>query len=358
MHPSRPHKIDIALLYADYAPFAYQPLAEQLQLIFGEHLEVGLGAHEDGAFGIIKVGAIYAMISQNQEPLAPDGFATAVQSPFTLAKHPDAPDLVNGHRKTIFVTVGGRDIVVPDLAEDAIPESLRDAWTAAKPQPKAPSVETYGSYAFVARLIVSQLCMAQRPDLVHWCPSDQLFKPEELVPTDDPKGMRVQIHPNLFSSGAVEQGSQKVGFHAHGAEHVMGRHVIVEETPFPLSRVVTVVHDFIYSLQQSGAVPKHGTVLRTKDGAALRVRHAEADENFPRQYLAVELLDVGGSASAKPWAWGAGKTRDDMTGRPVEAGAVQRWLQKYSAVAMGVTLLLALWFVVGSGDAATFLASR
>ncbi|NRB17749.1 MAG: hypothetical protein HRU33_09335 [Rhodobacteraceae bacterium] len=277
MPPIRPAKVETALLYLDYQPFAYAAFVDRLKLIFGDDIPVALVDHRDGSFGLINAGGILIKISQNQHPLALAGFQGALTSCYTKMQHPEAEGIVQAHRKTIFVTVGDDSLLRPDAPSGS----------------QSPGLVLFSNRVHIARLVVSQIVALNRPELIHWCPSDQLLKPEQLSPAEDPGGLALQIHPSLFSSGVDENGSQKIGFQAFGSEHVTGHHVFVEETAFALPAVIRAVNDFISSLTKTCELPKNGSVVQLKSGAALRVTQAVADCRFPRNYLLVEVLQPG-----------------------------------------------------------------
>ncbi len=297
MQPIRPNQIDAALLYQDYEPFEFGPLENALKLIVGDHMPVHLGVHQDGKFGVISVGGTVVKISQNDHPLEAHGFGPALASPFTQMICSEAQSIVERHRKTIFVTVGDDSIVTSDIAESDIVSQLRDVLGDDVLRRETPSKEVFSNWVFIARIVVSQIINIRKPELVHWCQSDQFFRASEMDPSADPRGMIVQIHPNLFSSGADEKGVRKVGFHAFGAEHVTGYHLLVQETPLPLGDVLKVVHEFVYGLSQDASLPPSGHVVQMKSGAALRIHVKDPDDVHPRKYLEVEVLEVSSQSS-------------------------------------------------------------
>lgn len=292
MQAVRPTVIEAALLYHDYVPFKYSDFVERLQLTLGEKFPVGLGVHEDGAFGIMKVGGIMVKLSQNTEPLAPDGFQAALSSPYMRLHQPEAARIVKSHRKNIFLTIGDESIVMPQFDAGTFSAEFEKIIEETRPKVEIPDIAQFSNRVFLARLIISQLIHMNPPGIIHWCQSDQFFKPEQMIISDNPRGMDVQIHPSLFASGATENGSQKIGFHAFGAEHLTGYHVIVEETAFALARVLELVNNFIYSLHKSQTPPADGTLVRMKSGGAMRVTMAAADNVHPRPYLRLEIVEL------------------------------------------------------------------
>lgn len=296
IQPPRPDKVDVALLYQDYEPFKYVNLVERLSLIFGDNAPVGLGQHEDGSWGVVTIGGIVLKISQNPVPLGPEGFASALASPFTQNNRPDAQALVQSHRKTIFVTVGSSDILTDFVGQSDVAKRITEILGEETFAVKTPSKETFSDWMFVAQLVASHIAKMTNPILIHWCQSDQLLTPDQLDMTADPRAMNVQIHPSLFSSGNDEQGRQKIGFHAYGSEHITGYHMIFEETHLRFERVREVAHDFIYGLSKSSDVPTSGEIVRMKSGAALRLHLKEAGDAHPRPYLSLEVLELGKQA--------------------------------------------------------------
>jgi len=299
MQPIRPNRIDVALLYQDYSPFAYRRLVERLKAVLGNKTNVILGMHQDGSFGVIDVGGVVVKVSQNNAPLSQDGFQGGLSSPFTELAQPDAKKLVAGHKKNIFVTVGDDNILAPNIDLEGMPSELREITADVLGHHKVPTISEFVVWLTVAAIVVNELTRMGRPDLIHWCQSDQFFLPDQIDLSDKQKAMSLQIHPNLFTNGVDEEGRQWIGFHAYGSEHIMGHHVLVKETPFALPKVIRIVNDFIHSLSSGEELPRDGQVVLGSSGASLRVTTKEPDELHPRIYLSVEILDLGNKARNK-----------------------------------------------------------
>lgn len=293
MTPVRPSRVEAALLYDEFQPFAYSDFAKRLELVFADQVTVKLGAHQDGIWGILVVGGHVVKLSQNPQPLGPEGFQPVLNSPATKMRLPEAAQLVSAHKQNIFITVGDDDVLTPDIDTSSFGKDFGDIVSSTFSKPETPSVEKFSTRVFLTRLMVSQLIAMNRPSLVHWCQSDQLFRPQELELTRDPRGMAVQLHPSFFSSGASEQGTQKIGFHCFGSEHICGHHMVVNETAAPATVAVEAAEDLAYYYYKTGETPTHDTVLQFKSGTDVRIRKTEDANAYPRPYLSLDIVKVG-----------------------------------------------------------------
>lgn len=289
----RPAHIEAALLYDNYDPFTYTALVKQLELLFDGHWPIELGAFRDGIWGEISVGEHVVKITQNDHPLRPEGFASCLAAPSTQMRFPQAADAVNFHNMNIFLTVGDGDTKKAETGPELFELSPPDASiTPQRPKPE-PSLDTFSDRVFVARVILDHLIRINTPTAVHWCQSNQIFRPEELDINADPTGMTVQINPSYFASGSKEDGRPKIGFHCFGAEHVCGYHIIVNETAHDLSASVAAARELVYSIFKSRDIPPHDTIMRLKNGAALQVTQSGPSEAFASPHLIIDILKIG-----------------------------------------------------------------
>lgn len=287
------NQVDIALLYQDYTPFSYLELAQRLQLICGDHSPVSLGHCQDGIFGVVKIGPICALISQNQTPLDAEGFSAAIESPFNARSCPQARSLVKEHRKNVFITVGNSDILTNQIRNNDAARELEAALGEELFPVTAPTRSEFSDWLFIARIVCRQVMEIARPTLVHWCQSNQLFMPEDIDSLADPRGMTLYIHPFLFSNGSDARGRQMLGYHAFGSEQLTGHHVVVEETSLDFPEVRHAVDGFIYGLIAENTPPMDGQILDMKSGAKLKVNRMGPDQRYPGHYLSIDVLAVG-----------------------------------------------------------------
>jgi hypothetical protein len=344
MFPDRPKQLDAALLYKDYKPFAYRQLVTRLQKIFGEKVRVKLGVHEDGSFGIINVEGIILKISQNSHALGIEGFAATLMAPFTTHTKPDAQKTIQSHRKNIFVTVGCDPILIPDFAPGEVSPEVEKLLAKTRPIAAKPSAAVHANRVFVARTVINELIAMNKPSLIHWLQSDQLVTPEEMSMANDSTGMALQLHPVMFSTGNDEDGKQMIGFDAFGAEHIMGYHVVVEETQLLFETVFKDVQGFIYALHNSGAEPVSGKVMTLKSGASFKVHCEPANDKYKRPYLRLEVLKTGTpkTPSSRP------KTpAQRASGLKTALGFATSFLQRNKSLSIAVVLALILGQLLG-----------
>ena len=289
----RPTQIKAALLCDAVRPVSYVRLEQKLSTLFAGKLSVRLGQCQDGAAGSVMIGPHHILVSQINQPLPAARFHKAMQSAIMQRRYPGTAHAVASHRAAVCITLGGPDILLQSHLRTAtaarLPSTLDPAPTAAS----TPDIALFAQRVHVARLVTEVVADMVRADLIHWSPSDQIFTRDTFAYGLDTRGMAVQIHPWLFSDGPDPQGRQKEGYHALGAEHVTGHHVIVEQTILNLETIIPAINDLIHGIQKDGQLPRHGSTVQMKSGVELLVHLLPADARHPRPYLSVAVVTVG-----------------------------------------------------------------
>ncbi len=288
--PVRPTRVEAALLYEAHEPFSYEELANELKDLFEEEVQVNLGAHHDGIWGVLTIGGHVVKISQNGGPLAPKGFQGALASPANKLMVPDAEEIIAGHQKNVFITVGGDEILMPDIEPGTFSEAFEELLADAIKREGVPSLKHFSNRVFIARLVVCQVMALARPKLVHWCQSDQLLRPEWMDLARDPRGMCLQIHPSFNLGTDITSGQPGVGFHAFGAEHICGYHMIFNPFAGSTTAAVEAAEDLAYHLLTKRSQVPERAEMTLKSGARLQVSlHANLHKH-PRPYISVNVI--------------------------------------------------------------------
>lgn len=282
MPATRPSKIESALLYQDFATVAPVGILK--------HLNSGLEAAKiafdpveispDDTFALFAGNGFHVMISQTRSPLDIEGFGTTLTSPYTQMTFPGADEAVHRHRSRIFITVGS-GLPKPDR-----PKRDQDS----PPPEPGESQGDFERKLMICRLLTNTMVLHNKPIAIHWCQSDQLMKPEmyehfanEAFPTP------LFVHPAMFSSREVINGTEVIGLRTYGAAHLIGREIVFNEAPVPFEWLYTRACNFVDMARQSGSVIPHGESFGASDEEIIRVRHRPKSEKDPNGAIELTL---------------------------------------------------------------------
>jgi|GEM_PF-1644012 len=333
-----PPVVEAALLYDEYKAFDYAGFAKFLQKVFKESLQVRLGVHQDRAFGLLVAGSSYILISQNKEPLASDGFQNALNSEYMKIHYPEGEEVVQSHRKNIFVTVGSKDITLTPDIQEMISKVSPDLKVPKSPPPNQKQFETHW---LMAQIVTHLLCIVNQPRLIHWCQSDRFIRPDEWAKAvKNRSGWPFQVHPVLLNTQQMDdQGRHKIGIALHGSEHFTGHHMVVEETIYSFERVIDeIIFEMMSMLHGQKELPQSGSKITFKSGAATRLHVRPAGEVHPRPYVSLEILSLAdqphledmnpysglGASAHVPQEPDTPEPHQDMIASPVHPNAPQQ----------------------------------
>jgi hypothetical protein len=252
--PPLPH-VECALLHDSFAPIDGQELFNLVQALaakFGYGAQCQLivsSTHKDIH---VFVGDHRILISQNERPLAPDGFQTALSTPFTSMVFPNARDVVMRHAANTFITVGKGPAPIPDdlMRADA-------TGTIAKISAFTTSQEALRAIN-LCQSLTAYVAGRHAASAVHWCVSDNLVPPaffEKAVQSGDVT--LLNIRPFLTSSSGRLGPGLPIGVTANGSQWLLGKVVMVEEATVPLEWVLTMLYGFVHVCLQRGALLEH-----------------------------------------------------------------------------------------------------
>jgi|GEM_PF-2995050 len=278
----KPNKIESALLYQDFATVAPQGLLRHLNASLAD---TGLSfepveSSPDDSYSIFTGDGLHVMLSQTRSPLPLDGFASALASPYTHVVFPNAEEIVALHACRMYVTVGS-GLPMPDLP------NIRELME----MPEADQSQAeFESKLTVCRLLTDALINHNRPMAVHWCQSNQILKPDQFARlAKAPFPVPLFVHPSLFSSQAVVNGTRVVGLRTYGAAHLIGREIVFHEAPVPFAWMYERACNFIEMARASGTIIPHGDSFGASPAEVIRVRHGAPSERDPDGVIELTL---------------------------------------------------------------------
>ena len=155
--------VECALLHENFAPLSGEIIFDRIEEIargmgFEGNLQPLPSSTEKDVH--VMAGEYRIMVSQNEQALAPEGFAQALKQPFVQSVFPEAQSIVESHTANSFVT-----IAKGQPGEEPRPETMITQWE-----------EAQGMMEFAVKL--ASLINSHHPaSLVHWCPSDFVVSP-------------------------------------------------------------------------------------------------------------------------------------------------------------------------------------
>lgn len=151
---------------------------------------------------------------------------------------------------------------------------------------------------FQRRLAICQLAArmaadATAPLLVHWTQSNQLIageRFEEMAAEDAPNSLH--IHPWLFGPPAPVEGKRLAGMRTFGAQHFIGREIVIEPNTLPIPANYQVILAFItVATMEDGYVIPDGDTFGPEDRSlSYRVTWNDAEAGDVPTYELTPLL--------------------------------------------------------------------
>jgi hypothetical protein len=248
----------------------------------------------------VLVGEHRVLVSQNAEPLVPDGFRTALTTPFTSMIFPNAREAVEGHRANTFVTVGKGPVSMPEeVYRSEIGEMVAamSAYTT--------SEEALRSIA-VCQQITQFVTRLHPASALHWCVSDNLMPQaffDAAAASSDPT--RLNIRPYLTSSAGRMGEGLPIGVTANGSQWLLGKMVAMDEAPVPLEWLLTTTYSFVsFCLMRGSLLPHMHTFSVEGEDWQVGVFHEKIDGFDGWEMVRLKVLHhpkygIHGKAAAK-----------------------------------------------------------
>lgn len=274
--PVRPLTIESVLLFPD----APSPLAEADIVALADALYGGRGqrfvpAPASGrvpGHTLLTDGKHQIEVVRGAGPLATTGFVDALGSPYTKLSTPDAEERVRRHRAHVFVRASLGAALPNDPRIDG---AFNWAGIGA-------DLASWELRVRICGAMTAALAERTRPDLVHWCQSNQLVGGPDFVRmarADYP--IPLLVHPRLFAQGTTPGGEPRFGAVSFGAEAIVGREIVFDASSRGLKFVLQKLYDFVALARAEGdaGLPDG---FRGHDGVGVTITRVAAGELGPK----------------------------------------------------------------------------
>ena len=280
-----PSSVQVALLFDRHEPIDLAVFASRFKQARegdGETYNI-VELIGDGFLRLFGANERMITIEQGAGRLKDAVFERTSGSAYTRLTAPEAGGAIAAHTSYTLIEVSHG--AVPDVPEIAhLLAKLDMADTVGQPE------------KFVDRLTMAetlaQACIElRRPSLVHWTQSDTLMPPETFVRyAGDGAPSLLHVHP--FLGGHVDAaGAEHVGFCTLGAEHFIGREVIVTPAPVPAGALIQFAMAFIRMAHSPDHyVIPHGETFGPSGEEQMAVRHLPGMAEDGRRFFELTLL--------------------------------------------------------------------
>lgn len=274
-------RVECAILHDQFKPLDGNALFREV-----ERLAIGLGYADDVQLMVsstykdihVHAGGHRILVSQNEEPLAPDGFRNALSTPYTGFALPDAQEIVHRHKANTFVTVakGMLDTKLFSSELRAIAGDMFDKIDAAS----GFVTQEEAQRAMTLCHEVCKLVIGHNPaSALHWCVSDNLVPQSFFEGTaKDRDYTLLNIRPFLTSSANRIGDGLPLGMVVNGSQWVIGKMIEFEEAPVPFPWMMEVVYGFIRMCQLRGSIlPDRNTFSTEGEDWTVAVFHEKIE---------------------------------------------------------------------------------
>ncbi len=209
-------------------------------------------------------------VCQTRQPLGLDGFASALASPVTRLAFPDAHEKIHQHCMRVFITVG-------DLTD------------------KSGAPHAYKANLETCTRLTNFMFEQNRPQAIHWHQSNQLVSPQsfKLTLANFEFPTPLYVHPGLFSSNEVINGTKVLGLTTLGAVDLIGKEVIFNEAPVPFHWLYHRTIAFIEMMRNSGSTVSDEDSFGLNKDEVIRIRHCPPSQKHPQGNIALTLEKSG-----------------------------------------------------------------
>ena len=278
MHFPALNRVECAILHDDFKPLDGNIIFQKIQQLAYELKfapEVQLMITSTGKDIHVHAGGHRILVSQNDQPLEPDGFRNALTTPYTGYVFPDARDVVARHTANTFVTIakGVLDTqVLPEKMREILGDEIAFASSFCTLE------EADRARTFCCEL--TKLIIEHNPaSALHWCVSDNLI-PQTLFQriTEDDDLTLLNVRPFLSSSAGRLGEGLPLGMYLHGSQWVIGKMIEFEEAPVPFPWMMEVVMGFIKMCQVRGSIlPDRNTFSTEGEDWTVAVFHEKIE---------------------------------------------------------------------------------
>ncbi len=272
-------QVECAILHDEHRPVPVHVLNEVIghiaaDLGFTEEPMALAGTTEDSLMVRFPCKRLSLQILQVDEPLAPEGFRTALACTYTNAIFPDARTVIDRHRAYTVIVLGKEPLAGPMPGN--IMQILGETFIA--DMAFTTSDEVRQAMSFCRRLAEAVLAHRQA-SAVHWCMSDALIPPPlfDLFKKNEGE-MLLGTKPVLLSQDCLKDGHVSTDCRFRGTPYLIGKMLVFDKAPVPLAWMIQKVHAFIRTCLQRDTIIPHMETFRIEgDSATLAVLHQDPE---------------------------------------------------------------------------------
>lgn len=207
----------------------------------------------------------FFLISQNPQPLGPEGFRGALASNFVHFVMPDAVRAVSEHKANLFISLSLGVPIPPDLVEGN--PAMRAILELAAPPATTEDQDVFMLMARFLMTMMGEVCNADCPRAVHWMQSNQLLTGDLAHKLCNEIGLVHLLYRPDINIGRDINGQQVASVITRGARHLIGCEINFDAAPVSPEDMLQWVHAFIM-MSLSTVIPDRDT-FGTED---LRIR--------------------------------------------------------------------------------------
>ncbi|WP_420335975.1 hypothetical protein [Roseibium sp.] len=243
------------------------------------------------------------LVSQNPQPLEPEGFRTALTTPYTGFVLPNAHDVVMRHKANTFITIGKGFLDSRHIREHGGSPLLLEAVNAVSSFTTLAEADRARAFCYA----LTKLIIGHNPaSAIHWCVSDNLVSQAifESAAKDGDITL-LNIRPYLSSSAGRLGEGLPLKMIVHGSQWIIGKMIEFEEAPVPFPWMMEVVYGFIRVCQIRGSILPHNNTFGDEDNnwsVAVYHEKIEGDSAWDKVRLVVvnaPQFGIHGDTTAK-----------------------------------------------------------
>lgn len=243
------------------------------------------------------------LVSQNPEPLAPEGFRSALTTPYTGFVLPNAHDVVMRHKANTFITIGKGFLDSRHLREHLNSPVFMEAVDAVSSFTTLAEADRARAFCYA----LTKLIIGHNPaQAIHWCVSDNLVSQAIFENSARDNDITLlNIRPHLSSSAGRLGEGLPLKMIVHGSQWIIGRMIEFEEAPVPFPWMMEVVYGFIRVCQIRGSILPHNNTFGDEDNNwSVAVYHEEIEGHTAWDKVRLVVVNapqfgIHGDATAK-----------------------------------------------------------
>lgn len=266
--------VDSAVLHEQYKPIDMNSVLEGCKTLcskIGFEADVFLSEESNQEHLQIHVGGHKIVIRQEDKPLDPEGFRSALGTTYTGMIFPNAREAVESHTAYTFISISKGLFDFPEEISTLLGPQL----SATNSYTQSDDVKRVMN---LCRELVDLIIDNNLASAIHWCPSDNLVSPAFFQKQSTGDMTLLNLRPVLTSSFGRMGDGEPIGMTLNGSQWLIGKLVIFEETPVPFAWMMHVAFAFVKMCQARGSlIEDNGTFEVDGENWSIGVSYDESN---------------------------------------------------------------------------------